>query len=42
MPTTGYVDPYRAFNFKIEVQGITEGHSLRFRVRGQGHTDFLP
>ena len=21
-----YVDPYRAFNFKIEVQGITEGH----------------
>ena|SRR5688572_9146043 len=21
-----YVDPYRAFNFKMEVQGITEGH----------------
>jgi len=21
-----YVDPYRAFNFKIEIQGITEGH----------------
>ena len=21
-----YVDPYRAFNFKIEVQGVTEGH----------------
>ena len=21
-----YVDPYRAFNFKIEIQGVTEGH----------------
>lgn len=21
-----YVDPYRAFNFKMEVQGVTEGH----------------
>ncbi len=26
MATPTYVDPYRAFNFKIEVQGITEGH----------------
>ncbi|MDX6710770.1 MAG: hypothetical protein QOH96_1786 [Blastocatellia bacterium] len=26
-PTTGaYVDPYRAYNFKMEVLGITEGH----------------
>src|SRR6266540_1203609 len=23
---SAYVDPYRAFNFKMEVQGITEGH----------------
>jgi phage tail-like protein len=22
----GWTDPYRAFNFKVEVQGITEGH----------------
>lgn len=22
----GWVDPYRAFNFKIEMQGVTEGH----------------
>jgi phage tail-like protein len=22
----GWVDPYRAFNFKLEVQGLTEGH----------------
>ena len=21
-----YVDPYRGFNFKIEIQGVTEGH----------------
>lgn len=21
-----YVDPFRAFNFKLEIQGITEGH----------------
>jgi phage tail-like protein len=21
-----YIDPYRAFNFKMEVQGVTEGH----------------
>ena len=26
MATTAYVDPYRAFNFKIEVQGMTAGH----------------
>jgi phage tail-like protein len=26
-PTAGtYVDPYRAFNFKMEVLGVTEGH----------------
>lgn len=24
--TSAYVDPFRAFNFKMEVQGITEGH----------------
>jgi len=22
----GWTDPYRAFNFKIEIQGVTEGH----------------
>lgn len=22
----GWVDPYRAFNFKVEIQGVTEGH----------------
>lgn len=22
----GYVEPYRGFNFKLEVQGLTEGH----------------
>lgn len=21
-----YIDPYRAFNFKMEIQGVTEGH----------------
>jgi phage tail-like protein len=26
-PTAGvYTDPFRAFNFKMEVQGVTEGH----------------
>jgi len=26
-PTAGtYVDPYRAFNFKMEILGVTEGH----------------
>ncbi len=25
-PAGTYVDPYRAFNFKIEIQGVTEGH----------------
>jgi phage tail-like protein len=23
---SAYVDPFRAFNFKMEVQGVTEGH----------------
>lgn len=27
-PVGTYVDPYRAFNFKIEIQGITEGHFI--------------
>ena len=22
----GWVDPYRGFNFKLEIQGVTEGH----------------
>ena len=22
----GYVDPYRAYNFKLEIQGVTQGH----------------
>lgn len=22
----GWVDPYRAFNFKVEIQGVTQGH----------------
>lgn len=26
MATPAYADPYRAFNFKIELQGVTEGH----------------
>lgn len=24
--SSGYRDPYRAFNFKLEIQGVTEGH----------------
>ena len=24
--TGAYVDPYRAYNFKLEIQGVTEGH----------------
>jgi phage tail-like protein len=32
-PATGqtgtYVDPYRSFQFKIEIQGVTEGHFTR-------------
>src|SRR5262245_56032935 len=24
--TGGRVDPYRAYNFKLEIQGVTEGH----------------
>lgn len=25
-PANAYVDPYRAYNFKLEIQGITEAH----------------
>jgi phage tail-like protein len=25
-PATAAVDPYRAYNFKLEVQGVTQGH----------------
>lgn len=25
-PLNAYVDPYRAYNFKLEIQGITEAH----------------
>jgi phage tail-like protein len=25
-PINSYVDPYRAYNFKLEIQGVTEGH----------------
>jgi phage tail-like protein len=34
MATPTYVDPYRAFNFKIEVQGVTEGHFTEFSGLG--------
>jgi phage tail-like protein len=35
--TTQYTDPYRAYNFKIVIQGVTEGHftectGLRIKV----------
>lgn len=26
VPLSSYVDPYRAFNFKLEIQGVTEAH----------------
>lgn len=25
-PISAYVDPYRAYNFKLEIQGVTEAH----------------
>jgi phage tail-like protein len=34
MATPTYSDPYRAFNFKIEVQGVTEGHFTEFSGLG--------
>ena len=38
-PTAGvYTDPFRAFNFKMEVQGVTEGHFTEISGLGAGHS----
>ena len=30
-PSTGFVDPYRVFNFKLMISGMVEGHFMQFR-----------
>ena len=53
-PGGGYVEPYRGFNFKLEVQGLTEGHFaecsglgvkvhvINYREGGNGVTHRIP